>query len=272
MSPRSFHARRVWGFFGTLLSAAVLLFAIVAIASAEPPAPVAAPSGGTAEADPLLDLGRRLASPAASPTAAKPALVVPSTSPVSAAPSQGQALPPPSGRSSPLGPGPSSPRDGQNTTDGNWWMSTGLALAGVLALIFTLRSAFARWTGRTPTLSRSVAVEVLARVPVAPRNHVLLLRLGHRILVVGDSPAGLRTLANVKDAEEVATILSAISAGKPGSVSESFRQLVNRFDDEHDSAATQGGDEEEFHIDNARDRVSGLLARVRSTSGGRKPR
>jgi len=53
-------------------------------------------------------------------------------------------------------------------------------------------------------------VEVLSRTTVAPRSHVVLMRVGTRILVVSDSPAGMRTLASVEDAEEVAELLGAI--------------------------------------------------------------
>ena len=157
------------------------------------------------------------------------------------------------------------------------WVQTTAALIVVLALILGLRSVAMRWLG-TPAAGRNPAIEVLARVPVAARQHVLLLRAGRRVLLVGDSPAGgLRTLADISDPEEVGSILQSVAASKPQSVSQGFGQLLQRingrYDDEHHLALAEGGDEREFAVDSARDQVRKLLARVRSfgRKGGGTP-
>ena len=123
--------------------------------------------------------------------------------------------------------------------------------------------------GRVAAPASTSVLEVLSRVSIAPRNHVLLMRLGSRILVVGDSPAGLRTLADIADPEEVAGLLAAVVAAKPNSISAGFSQMIGRFQGAyHDDArvADEGNDTAELHVDRARDRLSSLLSRVRSMS------
>ncbi|MEX0776166.1 MAG: flagellar biosynthetic protein FliO [Phycisphaeraceae bacterium] len=151
-----------------------------------------------------------------------------------------------------------------------WLGNTLAALAAVIGLIVIARGALAKWSGRSSAVTISPVAEVLTRITIAPRNHILLVRLGNRILVLGDSPAGLRTLESIADPEEIADLLTLVAAGKPNSISHGFSQLLGRFSGEHhtgrpeDDLAEPGGDEQEFHVDRARDRVSGLLARFRT--------
>jgi len=149
---------------------------------------------------------------------------------------------------------------------GSWILQTITALGVVIGLILLLRTIWSRLTGQTVAAMHSPVVEVLSRTSIAPRNHVLLVRIGQRILVVGDSPAGLRTLANVDDPEEVASLLTAVSAARPNSISQNFAQLLQRFNGDYESQTieTEGGDSQEHRVDLARSTVSGLLARIRT--------
>src|SRR5690606_12807455 len=135
------------------------------------------------------------------------------------------------------------------------------ALGFVLAVILVARWAWIRFGGGV--ISRSTpAVEVLSRTSVAPRNHVLLLRVGGRILVVGDSAGGLRTLTQIDEPDEVASLLEAVTAAKATSVSQGFAQLLSSKGGEFAIDA----DDPEHRVDRARDSLSGLLSRVRTLS------
>ena len=120
--------------------------------------------------------------------------------------------------------------------------------------------------GGVSAASRSAVVQVISRVAVAPRNHVLLLRVGGRVLVVGDSPTGMRTLAQIDDAEEIADILAAASSSKPTSITAGFRQMLSGFTGEYtrQERAVVGSDEQEVRVDRARDKVGGLVGKIRS--------
>ncbi len=154
-------------------------------------------------------------------------------------------------------------------TGQGWLMQTLGAMAIVIVLIFALKFVATRWTRRSLGGGASV-VEVLTRVTVAPRSSVVLLRLGERVLVVGDGPGGMRTLAEVDDPDEVADVLAAVTAAQPGSVTQSFRQLFDRFGGDYTQPADldeEGADGGEQHTDRTRDKISGLLGKVRALGG-----
>jgi flagellar biogenesis protein FliO len=158
------------------------------------------------------------------------------------------------------GPGPSSP----------WILSTLGALAIVIILVFMMRALLCRLTGRPLAAGHSPVVEVLSRTSVAPRSHVLLVRLGQRILVLGDGAGGLRTLAQLEDPDEVAEMLRAVTSSRANSVTQGFAHLMSRFSGDYDRhrQSVEGGDHAEIHVDQARDQVSGLLSRVRAMARG----
>lgn len=151
----------------------------------------------------------------------------------------------------------------------SWMLKTLTALGVVIGLALLARFGYARLGGKIAAASSPV-VEVLSRTTVAPRSHVMLLRVGGRVLVVSESSAGMRTLASVDDAEEVADLLGAVSAAKPTSISRSFNQLFNRFDQDYDqlSAEHDTGDARDRRLGRARDSVSGLLSRMRGLGRG----
>ena len=93
-----------------------------------------------------------------------------------------------------------------------WLLSTLAALGVVLVIVFGIRWLLRRGGVVSTSVPQGSVVEVLSRTTVAPRSHVVLMRVGQRILVVSDSPAGMRTLASVHDAEEVADVAGAAEA------------------------------------------------------------
>ena len=244
----------------------------------------------------------------AGPTAATPTPSVSDSSPALGAPSHGsgpgdaahdsRTLPPPQpsasaqGFASRLTDAEPAPRLGEGRaakelprgeSRGGWVLNTLAALGVVIALALALRWAYTKLAGRSVGVTGSRAVETLSRTALAPRNHVLLLRVGRRVLIVNDSAHGMRTLAEVDDPEEVAELLAATASARPDSMSTSFNGLLARFTGGHvansDRAATidadaylpdrrhEGGDDREGDVDRARDQLSRLLSRVRTTGG-----
>ena len=154
-----------------------------------------------------------------------------------------------------------------------WMWKTTAALGAVIGLILLLRAVLSRLTGQPSATGRSPVVEVLSRVAVAPRSHVLLVRLGRRILAVGESSAGLRTLAQIDDPEEFADLLQATTSSGPNSATRGFGQLLRRFNStyrDEDCAEDEDSNDSEYSIDHARDRVSNVMARVRALGAEEK--
>lgn len=164
---------------------------------------------------------------------------------------------------------------GESTQDfgpsGDWVLNLITALGVVLILVFLLRSSIVKWFSKAGATGTSPVVEVLTRVSVAPKNHVLLLRVGNRILIVGDSSAGLRTLGQVDNAEEVADILTLVASNSPSGASGGFRRLLQGFNGEYraqDERMELGEDDDEFQVDRTRDRLAGLMGKLRSIGKG----
>ena len=147
-------------------------------------------------------------------------------------------------------------------SDSSWILQTITALGVVLALIVALRFVIQRVTGLRPAPMTTRLVEVLARSPIAPRTHLLFLRIHQRIVVATQSPAGMQTLTELTDPQEVAAIMAQVQAARPASISRSFQHLLGRLD--RDYVPDEPADGAEPTVDRTRDEVNGLLARIRN--------
>lgn len=174
---------------------------------------------------------------------------------------------------SPL-PGGANGKPVDTSGGGSWLMTTFSALAVVIGLIYGMRFLLVKATGTKTATASSPVVEVLSRISVAPRQHVLLLRLGGRVLLVSDSGNNMRTLTELTDPDEVAQILQAVTAAKPHSMTQNFTSMLGRFNtqlDEHDDQGDeQGNDQGEVFVDRARDRLSVLRSRLKTMTGSKE--
>lgn len=186
----------------------------------------------------------------------------------------------------PLGAGDASMFDGQaaapseGSINDGWLLSTLAALGVVLAIVFGIRWVLKRGGVVSTATPQGGIVEVLSRTTVAPRSHVVLMRVGTRILVVSDSTAGMRTLASVQDAEEVAELLGAVESARSSSMTQNFGSVMKKL-----SGQWSGEDEvlddaselprSEAAGSSAVDQAAGALSQVRgrlaafSDAGGR---
>lgn len=208
-------------------------------------------------------------SPAQSTTTAAPNTPV-SISPAPAGVAPAPAEPAPPQEQQPLGPS-GSQADHRTTSitpssapasGGSWLVRTLLALGLVIALIFALRWLLKRltgWGGTAGAHRADALVEVLARSTIAPKTSVLFLKIHERIVVAGQTPAGLNTLTEFDDPDQVAVILTQIQAARPHSISRTFGSLMKQADKDYPT-----GDEQEHIVDRTRDSMSGLLGRIRS--------
>jgi flagellar biogenesis protein FliO len=97
----------------------------------------------------------------------------------------------------------------------------------VLGLIF-----FLKWGSRRlfalPAAGRSSrTVQVLTRSVLAPRQQVMLLQVGRRVLVVADSGSQMSNLCEITDPDEVAALLGQIRSEKE-SAANAFGSLLGR--------------------------------------------
>ena len=126
------------------------------------------------------------------------------------------------------------------------------------------------------------AVQILARSSISPRQHILLLRVGRRVIVVGDSGAQMNPLSEISDPDEVASLLGQLQDEKSRLPSRAFSALFNRARDDMDGQETEPSADEEMHqdagesateeppvdpaISDTRDEITGLMDKIRVLS------
>ncbi len=106
------------------------------------------------------------------------------------------------------------------------WSALG-ALVVVVGLILVVARLLRR---HTPIFQQSLptdALEILGRRAIDPRQAILLVRIGARILVVGSSPSGLNSLGQIDDAVEVDVLAGLCRRGpQAGILGSSFFKLL----------------------------------------------
>ncbi len=173
--------------------------------------------------------GRRWSYRTAVHTAALIMLVLPWAAPCPGAPAELAAQPPADGRQSstttassddlagrvvPRRTGGDESRTiyGASKGDGTGgWLRTLGALAVVAGLILAVRWFLRRWGASGPA-GQAGPMEVLARASVAPRQQLLLVRLGKRLVLIGASGGAMTTLAEVSDQAEVDELMRSVKA------------------------------------------------------------
>jgi len=118
------------------------------------------------------------------------------------------------------------------------------ALIAVIVLIFVLRGMGRFFFPSATSRGQSRVVEVLSRSPLAPKQQVMLLRVGRRVIVVGDSGTQMNTLCEISDPDEVAGLVGQLREEKTAAAA-AFSSLFGRFNRRF------GGDEERIELDAA---------------------
>ena len=146
------------------------------------------------------------------------------------------------------------------------------AMAVVLTLIFGLRYA-AGWLFPATKVSRKTrSVRVLARTTIAPRQQVMLLHVGRRVIVVGDSAGSLSLLGQIEDPDEVAELIGQNEqSDQQPAVNGRFGTLFGRAKTEIEGAMPAASETETeepnvsaAELDDARGEISQLITRMRA--------
>jgi flagellar biogenesis protein FliO len=138
----------------------------------------------------------------------------------------------PTPRSTEIGPG--------------WWRTAGM-LCLVLAIILALAALARRLAASSGGLMHALGaggrapsglLQVLGRYPVGRGQTLILLKLDRRVLLVcqsvGARGAGMRTLCELTEPEEVASVLMRAAEAEGRTMSGRFRELVAGFEAGHE--------------------------------------
>jgi len=141
----------------------------------------------------------------------------------------------------------------------------------VIVLIFVLRGMGRFFFPSATSRGQSRVVEVLSRSPLAPKQQVMLLRVGRRVIVVGDSGTQMNTLCEISDPDEVAGLVGQLREEKTAAAA-AFSSLFGRFnrrfgsDEERieaDAASELRDEPEEALASSPQGELDGLRERVR---------
>jgi flagellar biogenesis protein FliO len=155
-----------------------------------------------------------------------------------------------------------------------------ISLGAVLVLILLLRLGAKKFFGLTGTTRATRAVQVLSRSALSPRQQLVVLRVGRRLLVVADGGAQISTLSEITDADEVAALLGQLQGDHEIRATKAFGNLFSKMrgtyeeqhhaeDEPQDAAPNAMHDDEPGNdrtVDETRKEMSGLMDRVRSLS------
>lgn len=104
------------------------------------------------------------------------------------------------------------------------------ALALVLGLLLLLRAGVRRFGGPLSGGGRpSGVLEVIGRYPVARAQHLLLLKIGRRVVLLHQSKGGMTALSEVGDPDEVASLLARIESAERDKGDGRFQGTLKRL-------------------------------------------
>ena len=105
-----------------------------------------------------------------------------------------------------------------------------MALALVLGAIFLLRWIGQRLLLKNGTLRGNKSIHVVSRSVLSPKQQVIMLRVGKRLIVVGDSGGQLNPLCEISDPDEVASLIGE-SHKEPAETGKSFGAMFRRAEE-----------------------------------------
>lgn len=103
-----------------------------------------------------------------------------------------------------------------------------VALAVVIGLIALLRWVGRRVFGVAGPGRSTRAVQVLSRSPLSPKQNLVLIRVGRRLLVVADGGGAMNTLSEITDPDEVAALLGQLQDDHNDRAVKSFGNLFGK--------------------------------------------
>lgn len=100
-----------------------------------------------------------------------------------------------------------------------------LALGLVIGGILILRWCGVRMMGGAARGKSSRAISVLSRTIIAPRQQLMLIQVGRRLVLVANTGNQMNTLCEIRDADEATELMGLIQSEKGDSVARSFSSL-----------------------------------------------
>ncbi len=145
-------------------------------------------------------------------------------------------------------PIPLEPPDGSMTTaappktptGAMWTVATSLAI--VLGLFFVVVYVSRRAGAGGPLSLPKEAFDVLGRAALAGRQQAQVVRFGDKLILLAVSATGVESLAEITSPEEVERVAGLCEQRQPGSVTQSFQQVLHQFSREKTASGFIGSE------------------------------
>lgn len=147
-----------------------------------------------------------------------------------------------------------------------------MALGIVLGLILLMRWGGKKLFGRNLSAGSTKAITVLGRSLVTPRQHLMLVQVGRRIVVLANNGTQMSLVCEITDPAEVAELVGQVRQERGDSVVRTFGALFRRQEEKFDVDVqplkgvkmAQSLPDEEIGV--TRQEISGLMDKVRLLS------
>lgn len=111
------------------------------------------------------------------------------------------------------------------------WLRTAGSLAAVVGLIMLLAWGYRAVAGGSLSLAGrgrvAGLIDVVSRTAVSPRQVLVLVRVGPRMVLLGVGPERIETLDTIDDAELVSSLAGVAAGARPDSPSAEFRSALH---------------------------------------------
>lgn len=122
---------------------------------------------------------------------------------------------------------------------GDWFGVVGWLLA-IMALIYVVAVIFRRLAPGATRMFNSRAMKVLARTYVSPKQSLLLVEIGNRLLVLAHSSESITRVSEITEPDELDLIRQITSDEGAQSVSTNFRDIFRRSEQRTTESAREG--------------------------------
>ena len=148
----------------------------------------------------------------------------------------------------------------------------GLALAIVLGAIYVTNRVWRKMGMPGAGGRASGSLQVVSRLSIAPKQQILLIRVGRRLVLVGNTGTNMSALTEIVDPEEAGGLIGQVAVEKDESSTASFHSVLGdqekQFEAETNVDVPPGETPpaDDPALATTRDELNGLMEKVRDLS------
>jgi flagellar biogenesis protein FliO len=149
------------------------------------------------------------------------------------------------------------------------------SLALVLLLIFVVRWLGRHFLGLSSVRDSSGVIQVLCKSVLSPKQRLLLVQVGRRVVLVADCGSQMNALCEITDPEEIAALAGQIQQRKADSSTNAFLSLMGHASKQFEDAerlpqepadSAPAGQDADPQLNGMREELNGLMEKVRGLS------